>query len=216
MDFKTVTSSEEFEYKVLRSLFIGSAKSVFCEEEASQYIYSRTQIHKNASHNCWAYILNPASEGKQYFSDAGEPSGTAGKHILGAMLSQSLSNCALVVTRYFGGKKLGIRGLIDAYSFTASETLKKSKIHTYSDGFLYKIESSYPLWDKVLYGLRKIDLFPVQKSVIYEEKIYAEILIPESLEVEAEELFKELEISKQFNKTKNRSIFINEPIIKES
>ena len=76
--------------------------------------------HRDATHNCRAYVINNI----EYSSDDGEPSGTAGKPILGAIKKSGLMNVMIVVTRYFGGVKLGVRGLIDAYGGVAEKVLE--------------------------------------------------------------------------------------------
>jgi uncharacterized YigZ family protein len=81
--------------------------------------------HKNANHNCWAYCLSePETE---HSSDDGEPSGTAGKPILGAVRQSGVVNLMVVVTRYFGGIHLGVRGLIEAYGQTAKSVIAETK-----------------------------------------------------------------------------------------
>ena len=83
-------------------------------EDVKSTLKEVQESHPDASHYCYAYVLGLNRE-EQYSSDAGEPSGSAGRPILGALLSSGLSNICCVVIRYFGGKKLGIPGLIEAY-----------------------------------------------------------------------------------------------------
>jgi uncharacterized YigZ family protein len=113
------------ETKVQKSLFIAHVCICSDEAEARERIRSISSDHRQANHNCWAYRVG-SLKCEEYFSDDGEPAGTAGKPILGAILRQELTNVLVVVTRYFGGIKLGVRGLIEAYGNAASEGLLAS------------------------------------------------------------------------------------------
>ncbi|MDR1875380.1 MAG: YigZ family protein [Synergistaceae bacterium] len=114
-----------FEAKVRRSLFIGNLFP--CRDAADvRAIIARVEgEHKNANHNCRAYVLGPDAE-VVYGSDDGEPAGTAGKPILAAIRRSGITNVMVVVTRYFGGIKLGVRGLIEAYGNVAAEVLSRA------------------------------------------------------------------------------------------
>ncbi|MDR3265220.1 MAG: YigZ family protein [Synergistaceae bacterium] len=107
------------EEKIKRSVFIGHLFP--CRDVADvREIAARVESeHKNATHNCRAYVLGPEAD-VGYSSDDGEPAGTAGKPILSAIRRSGMTNVMVVVTRYFGGIKLGVRGLIDAYGGVAS------------------------------------------------------------------------------------------------
>ena len=114
------------EEKVQRSLFIGRVEPCHDEAEA-RAILARVQAeHRDATHNCWAYLLGPAPA-TEYSSDDGEPSGTAGRPILGALKRSGMVNAMVVVTRYFGGIKLGVRGLIDAYGGVATKAIQAAR-----------------------------------------------------------------------------------------
>ena len=144
-----------YQEKIKRSLFIASLEMCNDENEAHDFLVRIISNHRDANHNCRAYII----EGREYFSDDGEPSGTGGRPILNAIKRSGLENVMVIVTRYFGGIKLGVRGLIDAYGGTAAKVLemagKKEKILTsrltisfdYSSmGFITKIlEDSHAL-----------------------------------------------------------------------
>jgi len=92
-------------------------------EKAKQFISRISKENKTANHNCWAYILGEKGE-LFHCSDAGEPSGTAGKPMLNALQSHCMTNIAAVVTRHFGGVKLGVRGLKSLMSLTISCSIK--------------------------------------------------------------------------------------------
>lgn len=110
-----------YEEKIKRSVFIANLSPCHDENEAKNFLAKIISQHRDATHNCRAYIF---SEGREYSSDDGEPSGTAGKPILNAIKRSGLINVMVIVTRYFGGVKLGTRGLIDAYGGTAAKALE--------------------------------------------------------------------------------------------
>ena len=114
-------SPATYEEKIKRSVFIADVFPCHDEEEARSILANVTSKYRDATHNCRAYVL---SDGTEYSSDDGEPSGTAGKPILGAIKRSGLVNVMVIVTRYFGGVKLGVRGLIDAYSDTTMKALE--------------------------------------------------------------------------------------------
>lgn len=110
------------ESRIRKSVFIGHVRICENEETAREKLKEISAVHKQATHNCWAYRVG-IDRVQEYYSDGGEPGGTAGKPIMGALLRNGVTNCLLVVTRYYGGVKLGVRGLIEAYGNTAQESL---------------------------------------------------------------------------------------------
>lgn len=151
--FTTVAGQAEVELRFERSVFIGCAKEVATEAEAADFISARQKLHRRATHNCFAYRLGLPPREITYYSDAGEPSGTAGRPILGAISRLGLTNVAVVVTRYFGGKKLGVRGLIEAYGQTARRVLEEAgqieKVVTRP----LALSCSYAALERVLYHI---------------------------------------------------------------
>jgi len=111
------------ELKIKGSRFIGNAASVATEELTTKFLHSIARQFYNATHNCYAYILGLTPPLTIRFNDDGEPSGTAGQPILSAIQGRNLTNVAVVVTRYFGGVKLGKGGLVHAYADCANLTL---------------------------------------------------------------------------------------------
>ncbi|WP_338824715.1 IMPACT family member YigZ [Moorella humiferrea] len=124
--YLTVAREATVEIKIERSRFIGHAREVESEDAAREFIARIQAAHRQATHNCFAYRVGMGKQEVTYYSDAGEPGGTAGRPILGAITSLGLTNVAVVVTRYFGGKKLGVRGLINAYGQTARRVLEEA------------------------------------------------------------------------------------------
>ncbi|MGL4779547.1 MAG: IMPACT family protein [Bacteroidales bacterium] len=125
--YKTIADLSEGWYKEKMSKFISFAIPVETVEEAKEQIEKYQKQYYDARHVCWAYMLG--HERKEFRSnDNGEPSGTAGKPILGQINSQELTNILIVVIRYFGGVKLGTSGLIVAYREAAAEAINNNKI----------------------------------------------------------------------------------------
>lgn len=121
--YKILTKPSEGTYSELRSKFLAFAIPVRTVEEAMEQVTKYQKEYFDARHVCWAYRLGP--EGEEYRSnDNGEPSGTAGKPILGQMVSADVSDLIILVIRYFGGVKLGTSGLIVAYRTAAAEALE--------------------------------------------------------------------------------------------
>ena len=128
-NFKTIADEEIFSaaYEVNKSKFLAHVKHVESEETARDFVLMIRKKYFDATHNCSAWILGERGD-KQKSNDDGEPGGTAGNPILETIKKNELTNCAIVVTRYFGGIKLGAGGLIRAYSHTAALGLANSKI----------------------------------------------------------------------------------------
>ncbi len=125
--FFTIASAVEISMRERSSKFLCYAYPVQCEEEISAHLDALRRQYYDATHHCYAWRLGSAGELSRS-NDDGEPSGTAGKPILGQMLSIEVTNCLIVVIRYFGGTKLGVSGLIAAYREAAAEALNEAKI----------------------------------------------------------------------------------------
>ncbi len=128
-NYKTVAAGEIFSanYEIQKSKFIAHVKNVENEDEAREFVQSVRKKYFDATHNCSAWILGENGD-KQKSNDDGEPGGTAGNPILETIKKNELTNVAAVVTRYFGGIKLGAGGLIRAYSHCASLGISSAKI----------------------------------------------------------------------------------------
>lgn len=123
-EFKTIKMDGIVEEEIKKSRFICFMKRVTTEEEARAFINSIKKEHYKANHNCSAFILGENMEIKRS-SDDGEPSGTAGVPMLTVLENHQLTNVAAVVTRYFGGIKLGAGGLIRAYAGAVAKAVKE-------------------------------------------------------------------------------------------
>lgn len=121
-EYTTITTPSQGTYSELRSKFLGFAHHVTTPEEALALVAEYQKKYYDARHVCWAYMLGAEREVFRS-NDNGEPSGTAGKPILGQINSRGLTDVIVLVVRYFGGVKLGTSGLIEAYRTTAAATL---------------------------------------------------------------------------------------------
>ena len=136
--------SDEFEER--RSLFIGHAKHVTTEEEAQEFVKAMKKEYSDATHNCWAYLMKGGIIAR--YSDDGEPQGTAGVPMLETIRKSGVTDCVVVVTRYFGGILLGAGGLVRAYSHGAKIALEAAEIVTYEKYAELKLECSYSDYQK--------------------------------------------------------------------
>jgi len=144
-------------YKEKGSKFIAETFVVTSEDEAKTAIANVKKKYYDARHHCYAYMIGPD---KTTFrsSDDGEPSGTAGKPILNQILSKDVTNVCIVVTRYFGGIKLGTSGLINAYKTAARDALDNSTIVEKTINEIYSLEFAYPLMNEVMRIMKEENL----------------------------------------------------------
>lgn len=147
--FLTISAPAEAIYKEKSSKFLTYAYPVHSEEEIRELLDALRKRYYDATHHCYAWRLGP--HGEQFRSnDDGEPSGTAGKPILGQLLSNSLTNCLIVVIRYFGGTKLGVPGLIAAYKESAAEVIAEAEIIEQTVDTHFTIEFPYLVMNDVM------------------------------------------------------------------
>lgn len=124
--YKTVARAATAEYVDRRSRFIGAVLPVTTEQEALDFIAAKKKEHWDARHNVYAYVLREG--GISRFSDDSEPQGTAGLPTLEVLQKRGLTDCVIVVTRYFGGVLLGAGGLVRAYSQSAALAVSEAGI----------------------------------------------------------------------------------------
>lgn len=146
----TVKEPADVEYTVKRSHFFGSIRTISSHEEFEIQLRSIEELYPKANHYAWAYRLH-GSTVLEHSNDNGEPSGSAGRPILGALKRHDLTDTMIVVTRYFGGIKLGIPGLISAYGTTADEAAKAADIIVKEDMYAIRYVLPYDIYDRYLY-----------------------------------------------------------------
>ncbi len=152
--YLTIKEDGQSEIEIKKSRFICSLKRIESEEEAKDFIQALKKEHWKANHNCSAFVLGEKND-IQRSSDDGEPSGTAGVPMLEVLKKNELINVVAVVTRYFGGTKLGAGGLIRAYSSAVSHALNEIGI---VEGKLQKevfVQVEYPLLGKLQHYLEQ-------------------------------------------------------------
>lgn len=173
MSYVTVRNFGEDSFEEKKSEFIGYAKRVESDEEAREFINEIKSKHKQARHNCFAYVIGE-NMGIQRYSDDGEPQGTAGLPILDVMKKSNITDCVIVVTRYFGGILLGTGGLTRAYTKGASIALKAAGIVEKVEGRKLTLTFDYDMLGKVQY-LCAQKLWHIEDTV-YEDKVKIYIL----------------------------------------
>ncbi|NLP18089.1 MAG: YigZ family protein [Firmicutes bacterium] len=176
--YNTVAREMIAKCKIRRSLFIGHVRETSTEKKARDYIAQIKEEHKQATHNCYAYRIGLGKDELSYFDDDGEPGGTAGKPILGAILSRDLTNVTVIVTRYFGGRKLGIRGLIEAYGAAAGDAMDHAGIVEKRIREIMDLTCTYPQLDQVQHLIHQY-----QGKIIganYTDKVELTIAVPRS------------------------------------
>jgi uncharacterized YigZ family protein len=151
--YRRVAKAAQKEFVVQKSRFIGHTLPAETEEEALGFIASIKEQYRDASHNCYAYVVG-LHQGIQRFQDDGEPGGTAGMPILEVIKNNGLTNVVVVVTRYFGGILLGARGLVRAYSQAASEAIREAGIVRMIFSSRYVMSLDYSLLGKMENFLR--------------------------------------------------------------
>jgi uncharacterized YigZ family protein len=143
MKYKTLKSPSESKFTLKGSKFLGYAFPVETPEEIDEILRDIRKKFYDATHHCYAWQLGYDKHVTFRYNDDGEPSGTAGKPIYGAIQRLELTNTLIVSVRYYGGTKLGTGGLIRAYGQSASDTLEAAKIKTVEVGDKLHFTSSY-------------------------------------------------------------------------
>ncbi|WP_339251427.1 YigZ family protein [Sporosarcina sp. FSL W8-0480] len=174
-DYKTVKLSGESEIVIQKSRFLTYVRRVETEEEALDFIQEIKKMHHTATHNCSAYIIGEHDQ-IQKANDDGEPSGTAGFPMLEVLKKQGLKDTAVVVTRYFGGIKLGGGGLIRAYGRATTEGIAATGVVERKLHNLMKVAIDYTWLGKVENEVRQSP-YPL-KEILYEEDVSLLLYVP--------------------------------------
>jgi len=168
----TIKDNSKYELIIKNSKFITLLYKINNSNEVSKYLNKAKEIYKDATHYCYAYIL----ENEKKSSDDGEPSGTAGIPILKVLESNNLTNILVIVIRYFGGIKLGANGLIRAYTKCTANAIKEANLLTVIDGINIDITFEYNRLKEIDYLLKDITI----NNKIYDKEITYNINIEES------------------------------------
>lgn len=163
--YLTIEGNAEAIFKEKSSKFLCYAFHVESEEEITAHLERLRKQYYDATHHCYAWRLGPFGE-RFRANDDGEPSSTAGKPILGQMLSREVTNCLIVVVRYFGGTKLGVPGLIAAYKESAAAVLDEAKVVERTVDTHIKIEFSYVVMNDVMRIVKEEQ--PVMLSQVFD------------------------------------------------
>ncbi len=148
--YKTISKPVQGDhFKDKNSKFLGYAYPIQCEDQVKEIVDQLKKDHHKARHWCFAWQIG--TETVQYrMNDDGEPNNSAGQPIYGQILSKELTNVLVVVVRYFGGTKLGVGGLVNAYRTAAQLALESSQIITKTIDIDFKLLFDYPMMNKVM------------------------------------------------------------------
>ena len=163
MEYRTIKEDGQVQEEIKKSRFICHAKRVYNEEEARDFISAIKKEHYKATHNCSAFIVGERSEIKRT-SDDGEPSGTAGIPMLGVLENHNLTNVCVVVTRYFGGIKLGAGGLIRAYAGSVALAVKEIGIIEIKEQAGIQIHMTYAQYQEYVNFLKEHNLIELETN----------------------------------------------------
>lgn len=166
--YKTLIRDAQAEFVERKSRFIGHGRPCETEEAALAFLAEMRARYKDATHNCYAYIIG-ANMGVMRYSDDGEPGGTAGMPIIEVMKARGVTNAAVVVTRYFGGVLLGAGGLVRAYSQGAAAAIDACGVGVMHPTARYLMQIGYPMLNRMDYFLRDA---PVQ----VEDKAFTDVV----------------------------------------
>ncbi|MFM1538830.1 YigZ family protein [Helcococcus bovis] len=165
-EYKSILNEYSNEIEINKSRFIANIKYCETEEESLAFIDEIRKMHRDATHNCTAYINGDISNIQRY-NDDGEPQGTAGIPMLEVLKKEELTNLCVVVTRYFGGKKLGASGLIRAYGGAVSDVLRVSEIIEFKNYYKVRLVFDYNF-------LGKIDNYIGEQNFYIKQRDYLE------------------------------------------
>ena len=172
--YKSISTSSQGLYKSLGSKFIAFAYPVETESRAREIIASVKKEYFDARHHCYAYRIGRTGE-QWRANDDGEPSSTAGRPILGQILSNELSDILIIVVRYFGGTKLGVPGLIKAYKSAAQDAIVNSSIVEKISCEHMTVTFEYSRLNDVMKVLKELNITPLQQNFDLRCEIVAKV-----------------------------------------
>ncbi len=157
MSLVTISEVQKHSFILKQSKFISYIRNCGSASDFRSWLSQIKKDHYDASHVCWAYRIQGNSELYQHSSDAGEPSGTAGGPILKILKQNNLIQCGLIAVRYFGGTKLGRKGLINAYSNAAVNVVNSSNLMQWVYTKRYIITCPINYYEELIRAFQKID-----------------------------------------------------------
>jgi uncharacterized YigZ family protein len=179
--YQTIEAPAEGMYKEKGSKFIAKAYPVKSDEQVKEILEQVKDDFHDARHHCYAYILGPTGN-RWRANDDGEPSGTAGKPIHGQLLSFNLTNTLVVVIRYFGGTRLGVSGLINAYKTATHDALSNARIITRTVDAIYKVTFGYAMMNEAMRLVKELNLQIVEQH--FDNTCAVKLRVRRSLESE--------------------------------
>ena len=177
----TIEKKIESEIKIKRSRFIAVLYPLLHTEEVRDILNEHYGLFSDATHNCYAYIYGLNRE-IMYSSDAGEPTGTAGKPILNTLLRNDLTNVLAIVSRYFGGIKLGVKGLISAYSKAVEQTILQGNLRIAKQLISFPLVCDYASFEGLKHSFQTIG--GEIKQIIWSEEVNFILNLPAEQEQE--------------------------------
>ncbi|MDR0885661.1 MAG: YigZ family protein [Clostridiales Family XIII bacterium] len=174
MSYKTVAKSAIVEQVIEKSRFIAHITYVESKEDADAFFSDVRKEHRSASHNVPAMVLGEKSQ-IQWASDDGEPQGTSGVPMLQMLVNEGIANVAVIVTRYFGGTKLGTGGLVRAYTNSAKLALKEAGIVEVKEMCVVTYEIDYTYYDK-LKSMEESQSWSID-NIEYSDKVCVDIVV---------------------------------------
>lgn len=188
--YKTISQqSEEILYKDRKSKFFAQAFPIASEDDVKPIIEELRKKHHTANHVCYAWQLG--TQARSYrANDDGEPNNSAGMPIYGQLQSFDVTNILVTVTRIFGGTKLGVGGLIQAYRTAAQMTLENAKIVERVVESQFKLNFGYPEMDKVMRAIKQKNLNIVSQKMEMDCELVISVRLSEAEEIQ--QLFREM------------------------
>ena len=173
----TVKGYGEARFEEKKSVFIGYCEHVTSEEEALAFVKKIKEKHKDATHNCYGYVMKGGILCR--YSDDGEPQGTAGKPILDMLVKSGVDDVCVVVTRYFGGTLLGTGGLVHSYSLGAKMAVEAAGVAQFENYAVLKVSCSYSDYQRIGLELERCEA--IIDSTDYSDSVAVQFAVKEQL-----------------------------------
>lgn len=183
MEYRTIEGEATLTYEIKHSIFICHIKHIESYEEGLEYVKGIAKKYSDATHNCYALSMQ---NGQQKFFDDGEPQGTAGMPILQVIKKQELFDVVAIVTRYFGGIKLGANGLVTSYTKAVTDAIDCANIINKKESILGQIILSYTEHQNLVRQFKDIEINVTDTQ--YGENVTLSIAVPLERKEKAEEI----------------------------